>query len=215
MGLILEIEYHVTNHDPMEHQLFRRMEGSSGDGPLYFGPPNGQANQEHQQFIQDAYRIGERRNREVPVPTRVRAGETVRGVYTAEFAWNPRRTLPDYTLVITDGRREFRVRPHDAAESASAKPEPPPFELRQYTRKDPLAGGIVTSHFVGAANPPGQPERRARISAESMYPYPRRRTSYGVDPAFPHAVPRRAAARRPPGSSSAPGRSNPGSSGTR
>jgi hypothetical protein len=189
VGLILEIEYQVTNHDPMEHQLFRRLEGSSGDGPLYFGPPDGQANPEHQQFTQDAYRLGERRNREVPVPTRVRPGETVRGVYTAEFGWNPRRTLPDYTLVITDGRREFRVRPHGAAESASATPEPPPFELRHYMRKDPLAGGIVTSHFVGVANPPGQPERRARMSAESMNPYPRRRTSYGVDPAFPHAVP--------------------------
>jgi hypothetical protein len=189
VGRILEIEYHVTNHDPMEHQLFRGMEGNGENERTYFGPSDGQVDQEHQQFIRDAYQIEERRNREVPVPTRVRPGETVRGVYVARFAWNPRRRLPDYTLVITDGRREFRVRPRGAAESALAKPGPPPFALRYYTRKDPLAGGIVTSHFVGVANPAGQPERRARMFAESMSPYPRIRTSYGVDPAFPHAVP--------------------------
>lgn len=120
VGLILEIEYHVTNHDPMEHQLSRSMEVYGDDGRTHFGPSDGQADQQHQQFIRDAYQIEERRNREVPVPTRVRPGETVHGVYVQHFAWNPRRRLPDYTLVISDGRREFRVRPHGAAESASA-----------------------------------------------------------------------------------------------
>lgn len=88
---------------------------------FYFGTPNGQEDPEHLRFIRDSYVIEERRDREVPVPARVRPRETVRGVYVQRFAWNPRRRLPDYTLVISDGRREFRVRPHGAAESALAR----------------------------------------------------------------------------------------------
>jgi hypothetical protein len=68
------------------------------------------------------------------------------------------------------------------------EPKPPPFRLRYYTRKAPLAGGRVTLHFVGVTNPAGQPERRAHMSAEGMNPYPRKRSVFGVDPAFPHAV---------------------------
>jgi hypothetical protein len=122
VGLILEIEFHVTNHDPMEHQLFRAMEGGP-DGMFYFEPPNAEADPEHQRFIRDSYVIEERRDRDTPVPTRVRPGETVRGVYVQRFAWNPRRTLPDYTLVISDGRREFRVQPHGAAENTPTRAE--------------------------------------------------------------------------------------------
>jgi hypothetical protein len=124
VGRILEIEYHVTNHDPMEHQLYRRMEGSGADGPLYFGPPNGQGNPEHLEFIREAARIEERRNRDAPVPGRVRPGETVRGFYVATFAWNPRLKLPGYTLVISDGRRDFRVRPRGAADSVEGSYTP-------------------------------------------------------------------------------------------
>jgi hypothetical protein len=186
VGRILEIEYRVTNHDPMEHALFRSMEGSI-DGQFYHGPLDGQPDLEHQRFIQEAHRIEEGRSRDVP--GRVRVGETVHGVYVARFAWDPCRKLPDYTLVISDGRREFRVRPHGAAGSAPAKPEPPPFKLRHYTGEVPLAGGRVTSHFVGVANPAGQPERRAHVSVEGMNPYARNRSVFGVEPAFPHAVP--------------------------
>lgn len=117
VGRILEVEYHVTNHDPMEHQLFRHMEVNGGDGQNYFPSPDGPGDSGHLELIREAYRIEERRNREVPVPGRVRPGETVRGVYVLTIAWNPRRELPDYTLVISDGRREFRARPRGAPDS--------------------------------------------------------------------------------------------------
>ena len=50
--------------------------------------------------------ISERRRGDV-LPTSVRPGETVRGVNVIEFDWDPVRKLPDYTLAISDGRREF------------------------------------------------------------------------------------------------------------
>jgi hypothetical protein len=188
IGRILEIEYHVTNHDPMEHQLFKHLEGNGDGGRLYLGPPDSQADPEHQRFIQEAHRIEERRSGEVP--RRVPARGTVHGVYVTTFAWNPRRSLPDYTLVVGDGRRDFPVRPHGVAESMPATSEPPPFGLRYYAREGPLAGGRATSHFVGVQNPAGQPERRARITAEGMDPYPQNRSQFAsVEPRFSHPVP--------------------------
>lgn len=68
------------------------------------------------------------------------------------------------------------------------KPELPPFELRYYTSKAP--DGWATLHFVGVKNPPGQPERQARMSAKRMDPYPQENPPYpGVRPEFPYAVP--------------------------
>jgi hypothetical protein len=89
--------------------------------------------------------------------------------------------------VVMHFRRE--VQPGSAPIAVNAAPEPPPFRLRHYTREASLAGGWVTSHFVGVTNPAGQPERRAHMSAESMNPYPLNRSVFGVQPGFPHAVP--------------------------
>jgi hypothetical protein len=114
IGLILEIEFHVTNHDPMHHTLSRSMR----DGPFHFGPPGGSADPEQARLRQTFGVISERRRGD-ELPRSVGPGETVRGVYVVDFAWDPARRLPDYTLVISDGRREFLVRPHGAAESMS------------------------------------------------------------------------------------------------
>jgi hypothetical protein len=74
--------------------------------------------------------------------------------------------------------------------SASTTPEPPPFELRLYTRTPPEYRGYATSYYVGVKNPPDQPERRARVSVEGMDPYPRQNPPYpNVRPAIPHDVP--------------------------
>jgi hypothetical protein len=114
IGLILEIEFHVTNHDPMHHTLSRSMR----DGPFHFGPPGGSDDPEQARLRQTFGVISERRRGD-ELPRSVGPGETVRGVYVVDFAWDPARRLPDYTLVISDGRREFLVRPHGAAESMS------------------------------------------------------------------------------------------------
>jgi hypothetical protein len=66
----------------------------------------------------------------------------------------------------------------------------PPFELRYYTGTPPGSDGYLTSYFVAVKNSPGQPERRARMSAEGMDPYPQSPYPYsGVRPEFPHDVP--------------------------
>src|SRR6266571_363396 len=107
VGLILEIEYSVTNHDPVPHQLTSRLEA----GALYFSP-TADPDSEHVRFIQTYGAISQRRERD-RLPRRVRPGETVHGVYVTEFAWNPNpsRRLPDYKLLISDGRREYEARP--------------------------------------------------------------------------------------------------------
>jgi hypothetical protein len=99
-----------------------------------------------------------------------------------------RAKLADARREGDEARRELKEAQR-AEIPAPAKPEPPPFKLRHYVRKTSLAGGWVTSHFVGVTNPAGQPERRAHMSAESMNPYPRNRSAVGTRPAFPHAVP--------------------------
>jgi len=114
VGLLLEIEFHVTNLDPVPHMLRQCMEGSR-TGPFYYGPPIDREDPEHLRFLHEYGRISERRRWE-QLPPRVRAGETVRGVYVIRFAWDPTGSLPDYTLIIKDGRREYRARPHGAAE---------------------------------------------------------------------------------------------------
>lgn len=103
-ALILEIEYTVTNHDAMEHML-----SMGARGPLFFPPVDKQGDPEYLEILQTYGRISERRRREAP--PRVRPGETVRGVYVVEFTWNPARYLPDYSLVVSDGRQEYEVRP--------------------------------------------------------------------------------------------------------
>lgn len=116
VGLILEIEFHVTNHDPMEHRLFLSMRGGS---PFYFGPHVASNDPEHVRLRQAFGVISERRRGDV-LPTSVRPGETVRGVNVIEFDWDPVRKLPDYTLAISDGRREFTAQPAYADAGAAA-----------------------------------------------------------------------------------------------
>lgn len=111
IGLILEIEYHVTNHDPVPHMLKRSLEGSI-TGRFYF-PLADQDDLEHTRFRHEYGRISERRRWEL-LPPRVEAGETVRGVYIEQFAWDPATLLPDYTLIINDGRHQYKTRPHGA-----------------------------------------------------------------------------------------------------
>ena len=80
--------------------------------------PSGQAdNSEHARMCQTYGTIMDRRQAE-RLPPRVRAGETVRGVYVMKFGWDPSGRLPDYTLIINDGRREYRARPLGADETA-------------------------------------------------------------------------------------------------
>ena len=194
VGLILEIEFRVTNHDPMEHALFRSMR----DAPFQFGP-KGTTEDPEQTRLRQAFGVISERRRGDDLPKSVRAGETVRGVYVVEFDWNPARKLPDYTLIISDGRREFPVRPHGAAESTPAKPGPPAFELRSYTGKPYENDDWLTSHFIGVKNPPGQPERRVRVIQVGMDPEPRHTPPYSPRPAFPYPVPPRGGGNSGPG----------------
>lgn len=111
-ALILEIEYHVTNHDTSGHRLYPRMR-SDPPSSLFFPPVDRQREPEYLEILYAYGRISERQIRE-PLPPQVRAGETVRGVYVAQFAWNPRLKLPYYTLIVSDGRREYEGRPTHA-----------------------------------------------------------------------------------------------------
>src|SRR5260370_25145021 len=147
----------------MEHALFRSMRNAT----FQFGP-KGTTDDPEQTRLRQAFGVISERRRGDDLPKSVRAGETVRGVYVVEFDWNPTRKLPDYTLVISDGRREFPVRPHGAAESTSAKPGPPPFELRSYTGKPYENDDWLTSHFIGVNNPPGPPAPGGRGTHVAM-----------------------------------------------
>jgi hypothetical protein len=110
LASILEVEYHVTNHDPVPHYLRRSARGRD----FYF--PSNESSPEHDRFRSAYAAISERERREL-LPSRVRVGETVHGVYVMEFAWDPTGKLPDYTLIISDGRRDYSARPHGAPET--------------------------------------------------------------------------------------------------
>lgn len=112
-GLILEIEFHVTNHDPVPHDLRQSMTGWS----LIPLPP--MDDPERIRMLHAYGAISERRRAE-QLPPRVRAGEMVRAVYVKEFSWDPSGRLPDYTLIISDGRRDYRARPVGAEEGGDA-----------------------------------------------------------------------------------------------
>lgn len=97
-------------------------------------------------------------------------------------------------VVLAEGSylewKEADTKRREAESAHPATPEPPPFELRYYTGTPPKHGSWVTSYFVGVTNPPGEPERRARMSVQRMDPKPRQNPPYpGVVPAFPYAVP--------------------------
>jgi hypothetical protein len=115
VGLILEIEFRVTNHDRMEHSLFPSMQGGS---PFYFGPHGANDGAEHIR-LQHAFGMISERRRGDELPKSVRPGETVRGVYVIEFDWDPVHKLPDYTLIISDGARRFTARPAYADDTAA------------------------------------------------------------------------------------------------
>lgn len=112
VALIMEIEYHVTNYDPVAHMLRLKVEGST----FYFAPPGSGDPPEHAEVRYVYGTISERRRWE-QLPPRVRADETVRAVHVMRFAWDPTGRLPDYTLIISDGRREYTARPHGAVQN--------------------------------------------------------------------------------------------------
>jgi hypothetical protein len=112
---VLEIEFRVTNHDPVPHLLRTSIRGLHRAS---FPPPDDQAlvaarGEEH------AIRERRRRNGD-GLPPRIRPGETVRGVYVTAFPWDPAGTLSDYTLVIKDERKTYTARPHGAGEDPLA-----------------------------------------------------------------------------------------------
>lgn len=135
-------------------------------------------------------------------------GAVVYGAVHGMLPWQTHRALrrraETAESALEDARRE-RDEARRAAEdvqrvaiSAPGEPKPPPFRLRHHTRKSSLAGTPAASHFVAVTNPAGQPERWVHVTAESMSPYPRRRQAFGIDPAFPHAVPPEGADTPPP-----------------
>jgi hypothetical protein len=106
---VLEIEFRVTNHDPVPHRLRKSIRGlnrgsfpSLGDQDLVAAEREAQA-------------IRERRHQQGDgLPGRVQPGETVYGVYVTTFPWDPTGTFPDYTLIIKDERHAYTTRPHGA-----------------------------------------------------------------------------------------------------
>lgn len=120
IGIILEIEFHVSNHDPVPHILRLSLEGSSAN-PWYHRPSGSKEDPEHVRFLHEYGRISESRRWEL-LPPRVGAGETVRGVHITQFAWDRARRLPDYTLIINDGRHEYKARPYGVDQNPVAAP---------------------------------------------------------------------------------------------
>ncbi len=113
VALILEIEYHVTNHDPVPHILRPRLRG------LNPTPLPSASDPEFIKVLREEEAIRGRRRGDW-LPRRVQPGETVRGVYVDTFPWDPTGTFPDYTLIIKDDRHAYPARPHGASEDPLA-----------------------------------------------------------------------------------------------
>jgi hypothetical protein len=114
MALIMEIEFHVTNHDPVPHSLIRRAIRGISHNPL----PSTNA-PEYGPVLQMYGMIRERRRADL-LPNRVGAGRTVHGVFIEMYGWDPSSRLPDYTVIIGDGRHIYTARPHGAGEDPLA-----------------------------------------------------------------------------------------------
>ena len=113
-AIVLEIEFRVTNHDPVPHLLW----SIRGLHQVSFPPPEDPtliAAHREEQAIKDR----RRRNGE-ELPPRVQPGETVRGVYVTTFPCDPTGALSDYTLVINNERHAYTARPHGAGEDPLA-----------------------------------------------------------------------------------------------
>jgi hypothetical protein len=112
---VLEIEFRVTNHDPVPHLLRRSIRGLHRAS---FPPPDDPTLVAARR---EEHAINERRRRNGDaLPPRVQPGETVRGVYVTTFPWDPAGALSDYTLVINDERHPCTARPHGAGEDPLA-----------------------------------------------------------------------------------------------
>jgi hypothetical protein len=112
---VLEIEFRVTNHDPVPHLLRKSIRGLNRTS---FPPPDDPdliAARREEHAIHDR-----RRRNGDELPPRVQPGETVRGVYVTTFPWDPTGTFPEYTLIIRDERQPYTARPHGAAEDPLA-----------------------------------------------------------------------------------------------
>lgn len=112
---VLEIEFRVTNHDPVPHLMRRSLRGLNRTS---FPPPD---DPDLVAARREEYAIRERRRRNGDeLPPRVQPGETVRGVYVTTFPWDPTGRFPDYTLIIEDERQAYAARPHGAGEDPLA-----------------------------------------------------------------------------------------------
>lgn len=111
---ILEIEYSITNHDPVAHELRSAIRGVSPDPQ----PPT--SDPEFLAALREEHAIRQRRNRDTPLPGRVEPHETVQGVYVTRFPWNPTGRFPEYTLVIRTERDVYTARPHGVGEDPLA-----------------------------------------------------------------------------------------------
>lgn len=113
-ALVVEIEYHVTNHDRVPHILRPALRGVN----LMPTVPTDTA--EYARVLQAYGMISDRRRGDGP-PRSVQPGETVRGVYVTTFSWNPNGKFPDYTLIIRDERQAYTARPTGAGEDPLAE----------------------------------------------------------------------------------------------
>lgn len=114
-AVVLEIEFRVTNHDPVPHLLRKSIRGLHHAS---FPPPDDPALVAARR---EEHAINERHRRNGDgLPPRVQPGDTVRGVYITTFPWDPAGTLSDYTLAIKDERNTYTARPHGVGEDPLA-----------------------------------------------------------------------------------------------
>jgi hypothetical protein len=73
--------------------------------------------------------------------------------------------------------------------SGECEADAPAFKLNYYSRPEPKYGDWITAHIIGVTNPDGQPERRVRVTAERMEPYPKKTPPEGTGPSFPYTLP--------------------------
>jgi hypothetical protein len=112
---VLEIEFRVTNHDPVPHVMRRSLRGLNRTSFPQPGNPDLIAAWREEQAIKNL-----RRRNGDELPPRVQPGGTVRGVYVTTFPWDPTGAFPGYTLIIKNERQAYTARPHGAAEDPLA-----------------------------------------------------------------------------------------------
>lgn len=89
LAMILEVDFTVTNQDERLHAC--RLKGVSSSS-LFFAPNGRQSDAEYLEVPRRRYSIEEQRRHDL-LPSRVRSGEIVRGVYVGAFNWDPNGLL--------------------------------------------------------------------------------------------------------------------------